>query len=175
MNQEVIISKIEKMIYILRGQKVMLDSDLAELYGVETKRLNEQVKRNMSRFPSDFLIQCDFNDLKDLRSQFATSNSTTTWNYKRRAMPYVFTENGVAMLSSVLNSERAIQVNISIMRTFTKLRKLLASGESLAQKVDDLEKGTDKLFRIVFERLEVVEANIPIHDPDRKKIGIKTK
>ncbi|OFZ60058.1 MAG: hypothetical protein A2381_17300 [Bdellovibrionales bacterium RIFOXYB1_FULL_37_110] len=79
------------------------------------------------------------------------------------------------MLSSVLNSERAIQVNISIMRTFTKLRKLLASGESLAQKVDDLEKGTDKLFRIVFERLEVVEAKIPIHDPDRKKIGIKTK
>jgi len=166
MNQEVIISKIEKLIYILRGQKVMLDSDLAELYGVETKRLNEQVKRNMSRFPVDFLIECDFNDLKDLRSQFETANSTTIWNYKRRAMPYVFSENGVAMLSSVLNSERAIQVNISIMRTFTKLRKLLASEESLAQKVDDLEKGTDKLFRIVFERLEVVEAKIPIHDPD---------
>ncbi|OFZ26746.1 MAG: hypothetical protein A2577_00650 [Bdellovibrionales bacterium RIFOXYD1_FULL_36_51] len=175
MNQEVIISKIEKMIYILRGQKVMLDSDLAELYGVETKALNQAVKRNFSRFPSDFSYQCNNSDLESLRSQFVTANPATHWNYKRRVLPYVFSENGVAMLSSVLNSERAIQVNISIMRTFTKLRKLLASGESLAQKVDDLEKGTDKLFRIVFERLEVVEAKIPIHDPDRKKIGIKTK
>jgi len=81
MNQEVIISKIEKLIYILRGQKVMLDSDLAELYGVETKRLNEQVKRNMSRFPVDFLIKCDFNDLKDLRSQFGVANPITTYNH----------------------------------------------------------------------------------------------
>jgi hypothetical protein len=104
--------KIQSMIYIIRGQKVMLDSDLAQLYEVEVKRLNEQVKRNIERFPTDFMFQCDINDLNDLRSQIATANSVSAWNHMNRSSPFVFTESGVAMLSSVLNSKRAIAVNI---------------------------------------------------------------
>lgn len=113
--------QIEKLIYVIRGQKVMLDSDLAELYGVETKVLNQAVKRNISRFPEDFMFECNSRGLDDLRSQFVTSNATNTWKYKRWTSPLVFTEVGIAMLSTVLKSERAIQVNISIMRTFIKL------------------------------------------------------
>lgn len=109
------ISKIEKMIYVIRGQKVMLDSDLAELYGVEVKRLNEQVKRNLVRFPQDFMFQLTEEEYNRLRSQIATFKSSTT---SRKYSPYVFTENGVAMLSSILNSAQAIQVHISIMRIF---------------------------------------------------------
>ncbi len=109
------LEQIQNMIYVIRGQKVMLDSDLAELFGVETKRVNEQVKRNIDRFPIDFMFECDSSELDGLRSQFATSKSPRGWNYKRRSNPMLFTENGVAMLSSVLNSKRAVQVNISIM------------------------------------------------------------
>lgn len=123
--------KIVAMIYTINGHKVMLDSDLAKLYGVETRRLIEQVKRNLNRFPDDFLIVCDLANLNELKSQIATSNATTHWNHKRRTAPMVFTENGVAMLSTVLNSERAIQINIAIMRTFTKLRSFLAMENSI--------------------------------------------
>ncbi len=172
MNDKLVLSKIEKMIYVIRGQKVMLDSDLAELYGVEVKRLNEQVKRNIDRFPSDFMFECDSNDLDVLRSQFATTNSTTNWNYKRRSLPYLFTENGVAMLSSVLASKQAIQVNISIMRIFTKLRSFLLMEENLSKRIDKLEAGTNKLFRVVFERMDSLEESTPSLRPNRKKIGL---
>ena len=115
---------VERKVYLIRGQKVMLDSDLATLYGVPTKRLNEQVKRNRKRFPADFMFQLTAQETETLRSQFATSKDKRGG---RRTRPYVFTEQGVAMLSSVLNSERAIQVNIAIMRAFVRLREILAA------------------------------------------------
>lgn len=152
----------------------MLDSDLANLYGVETKRLNEQVRRNIDRFPEDFMFECNSEELGILKSQIATSNSTSSWNYKRRSKPMMFTENGVAMLSTVLNSKQAIQVNIAIMRTFTKLRSFLAMENSVEGRVDKLEQGTHKLFKIVFERLDDIEKQIsPKLAPNRRKIGLK--
>lgn len=168
------IEKIEAMIYTIRGQRVMLDSDLAKLYGVETKRLKEQVKRNMDRFPHDFLIEPIQSELADLRSQIATLDLSSIENYRFKHIPYLFTENGVAMLSSVLQSKDAIQVNISIMRTFTKLRSFLAMENSLKDEVGDFKKNTNKIFKIVFERLDNLENQITPHlSPNRKKIGIK--
>lgn len=175
MNDKLVLSKIEKMIYVVRGQKVMLDSDLAELYGVEVKRLNEQVKRNIDRFPSDFMLECNFNELDVLRSQFATTNSLSVWNYKRRSLPYLFTENGVAMLSSVLASSQAIAVNISIMRIFTKLRSFLLMEENLSKRIEKLEDSTNKLFRVVFERMDSLEESAPLLTANRKKIGLNVK
>lgn len=169
------ISKIEKMIYVIRGQKVMLDSDLAELYEVETKNLNKAVKRNIARFPNDFMFQLEFRDLADLRCQIGTANNTS----KKRFLPYAFTENGVSMLSGILNSEKAINVNISIMRTFTRMRALLMNDEALSKKMHELEKGTYRVFRLVFERLDTVEKDVsilkketPILPPNRKKVGV---
>src|ERR1051326_8162920 len=127
---------IERRIYLSRGQKVMIDADLAELYQVPTKRLNEPVRRNLGRFPEDFMFQLTEKEASSLRSQFATSNEGRGG---RRYLPYVFTEQGVAMLSSVLNSERAVMVNIAIMRAFVKMRELLATHKDLARKVDQLE------------------------------------
>ncbi len=151
---------IEKKIYLIRGQKVMLDSELAELYGVSTKRLNEQVRRNIKRFPEDFMFQLndeEFNILKSqivissLRSQIATSKRGG-----RRYLPYAFTEQGVAMLSTVLNSERAIQVNIAIMRAFVKLREILSTHKELAYKLNELERKTerhDTQIQAIFEAI----------------------
>lgn len=173
--QEITVSRIEKMIYIIRGQKVMLDSDLAELYGVETKRLNEQVKRNLERFPDDFMFECDFKELAILRSQIATSKYETTWSHKRRTPPMLFTENGVAMLSTVLNSSAAIHVNITIMRIFTKLRSFLLMEQILNERMDKLESGSNKIFKIVFERLDNLEEAVPPLKTDRKKIGLNNK
>lgn len=141
--------RILSRIFIIRGKKVMLDRDLAELYGVATKRLNEQVRRNIKRFPEDFMLQLTKKEFENLKSHFATSR----WGGTRK-LPYVFTEQGVAMLSSVLNSERAIQVNIQIMRAFTKMRKLLATHKELRQKIEQIEKKYDKQFRIVFEAIQ---------------------
>ena len=126
------------MIYLIRGQKVMLDSDLAILYGVETRRLNEQVKRNIDRFPPDFMFQLTKEENEYLKSQIATSNPGRGGKQK---LPMVFTENGLAMLSGVLNSKRAIEVNISIMRIFTKLRSFLLLERDLNDRVADLELG----------------------------------
>lgn len=169
------IQKIETMIYTVRGIKVMLDSDLAKLYGVETKRLLEQVKRNIERFPDDFLVIPNSSELADLRSQFATLEDLSAGNYVFKHTPYLFTENGVAMLSSVLRSKEAIQVNIAIMRTFTKLRSFLSmDSQSIEGRVGNLEKGTNKLFKIVFERLDSIEDQITPKLPEnRKKIGLK--
>lgn len=167
-------NKIEKIIYNIRGSNVMIDSDLAELYGVATKTVIRQVKRNLSRFPEDFMISPDLDELEDLRCQFGTANPLTSWNHMRRNPPMLFTESGIAMLSTVLNSEQAIQVNISIIRTFVKLRSFLAMENSLETRVSDLEKGTNKLFRIVFERMDKCEEILlPKLPKDRKKIGLK--
>ena len=142
---------IENMIYFIRGHKVMLDSDLALLYGVETKRLNEQVKRNIKRFPSDFMFRLTEKEEESLRSQIATSKLGSGG---RRNLPYVFTEQGVSMLSSVLNNDRAIQVNIAIMRTFTSLRGMIAHHKELLRKIEGLEKKYDGQFQVVFAALK---------------------
>lgn len=167
--------KIEKMIYVIRGLRVMMDSDLAELYGVETKRLIEQVKRNKERFPEDFMFECTLVELRDMRSQIATSYDLSAWKDKRAYRPHFFTESGVAMLSSVLSSTEAIQINISIIRTFIKMRSFLAMDTS-STKVDDLENKTNKLFKIVFERMDQIEEQVaPKLTPPRRKIGLKEK
>jgi hypothetical protein len=142
---------IQQKIYFIRGEKVIIDKDLANLYGVETKALNLAVKRNFERFPNDFMFQLNKNEFEILRFQIATSSYGG-----RRYLPYVFTEQGVAMLSSVLNSKRAIQVNIQIMRTFTQIRKMLISHKDLREKLDEMEKKYNKQFRIVFETLRLL-------------------
>jgi hypothetical protein len=128
---------IENKIYVIRSHKVMLDSDLANLYGVETRILNRNVKRNINRFPEEFMFQLTDTEWESLISQFGISNKSRGGRQKR---PYVFTEHGVLMLSSVLNSERAITVNIHIMRIFVKLRELALTHKELAQRLDELEK-----------------------------------
>lgn len=168
------VEKIQTIIYTIRKQRVMLDSDLAKLYGVETKALNRQVRRHLSRFPADFLIEPNLDELEDLRYQIGAANSSNNWNYKRRTIPMLFTENGVAMLSTVLGSERSIQINIAIMRTFTKLKIFMAMENSIEGRVEDLEKGTHKLFKIVFERLDTLEDQITPKLPNnRKRIGLQ--
>lgn len=162
------VERIEQAIYLLRGQKVMLDRDLAVLYGVETKRLKEQVRRNADRFPDDFAFVLDRQEFTILRSQIATSNS---WGGLRHA-PMAFTEQGVAMLSTVLNSKRAIGVNIAIMRTFVKLRQMLDSNAKLAGKLAELEAKYDGQFRVVFEALNELMA---APEPERKPIGFSVK
>ena len=126
---------IQNKIFLIRGLKIMFDKDLAKMYGIPTKKFNQQVKRNIKRFPSDFMFQLNSEEFNDLRSQIVTSS----WG-GQRYLPYAFTELGVAMLSSVLNSDRAIEVNIQIMRVFTKLREIIISHKDLARKIDDLEK-----------------------------------
>ena len=159
---------IEKMIYVIRGQKVMIDSDLADLYGVETRALNRQVLRNLNRFPEDFMFRLTEEEFNTLRLQTGSAE-----HGGRRKIPYVFTEPGVAMLSSVLTSERAALVNISIIRTFIKLRSYLALENSLPERVSRLEEGTNKLFKIVFERLQSVEdKHDHLIERPRRRIGL---
>jgi ORF6N domain len=141
--------RIERSILLLRGQKVMLDVDLASLYGVETKALTRAVRRNGRRFPRDFMFQLTNAEFKNLRCQTGTSRQ---WGGRRYA-PYVFTEQGVAMLSSVLQSERAVLVNVEIMRSFVRLREVLATHADLARKLEELEAKYDGQFKIVFEAI----------------------
>ena len=163
---------IEKRIFVVRGRQVMLDEDLADLYGVETKRLVEQVKRNIERFPADFMFQLDETEMAALRSQIATSKSGRGG---RRYAPYVFTEQGVAMLSSVLNSPRAIRVNIEIMRAFVRLRQMLASNVNLERRLGELEKKYDGQFKLVFEAIRRL-MNPPENEQteERREIGYHT-
>jgi len=158
------IEVIEKKILVIGGQKVMLDSDLATLYRVTTKRLNEQVRRNLKRFPPDFMYQLSKEEFESLKSHFATSSS---WG-GRRTRPYVFTEQGIAMLSSVLNSDRAIEVNIQIMRAFVKLREMMSTHKDLARKLAELENKYDGQFQIVFEAIRQL---IEVEEKPKKKIG----
>jgi len=143
------LERVEQRILFIRGQKVILDSDLAELYGVETKALTRQVRRNPQRFPSDFMFQLTTGEWQALRRQNGTSNGRGG----RRYSPLVFTEQGVAMLSSVLNSERAIEVNVQIMRAFVNLRRVLASHKELAKKLEELEERYDEQFAVVFDAI----------------------
>ena len=161
---------IEKKILLIAGQKVMLDSDLAALYGVTTKRLNEQVRRNLKRFPSDFIYQLSAEEFESLRSHFATIKIGR--GKHRKYLPYVFTEQGIAMLSSVLNSDRAIEVNIQIMRTFVKLREMISTHKDLARKLSELEKKYDGQFQIVFEAIRQI---IEVEAKPKKKIGFIVK
>jgi len=146
------IERIDRAILVIRGEKVMLDADLAALYEVETKRLVEAVKRNRDRFPADFMFQLTKQEFDHLRSQFATSSS---WG-GRRYPPYAFTEQGVAMLSSVLRSKRAVQVNVEIMRIFVRLRQMLSTHKDLARKIEALEKKYDSQFKVVFDALRAL-------------------
>jgi len=160
---------VENKIYLIRGHKVMLDAELARLYKVATKRLKEQVKRNIKRFPDDFMFQLTPQEFEILRSQFATSR----WGGERY-LPYVFTEQGVAMLSSVLNSERAIQVNIAIMRAFVKLRQILSTHKELVHKLNELEKKFEKHdveIQSIFEAIRQLMAPPP--EKPRRMIGFK--
>jgi hypothetical protein len=141
--------RIERSILLIRGQKVMLSTDLAELYQVEPRVLVQAVKRNIARFPQDFMFQLTEEEFSNLKSQIVISS----WGGLRRARPYAFTEQGVAMLSSVLRSKRAIQVNIEIMRAFVRLRRILASHVDLARKLEALEKKYDAQFKVVFDAI----------------------
>ncbi len=170
---EIPVEIIQSKIYLIRGLKVMLDRDLAKLYGVQTSRLNEQVKRNIKRFPRDFMFQLTTQDLENWMSQIAISNKE---RMGVRKMPNVFTQEGVAMLSSVLNSERAINVNIQIMRTFSKLRELMITHKDLARKIEDLEgkyQDHDKKIQAIFEAIRRLIV-IPVTDDyKRTRVGFK--
>ncbi|NCO67944.1 MAG: DNA-binding protein [Nitrospirae bacterium CG_4_10_14_0_8_um_filter_41_23] len=165
---EVIVQQevIEGKIYMIRGHKVMLSTDLAELYGVEPKVLIQAVKRNSERFPSDFMFMLTNQEFANLKSQIVTSS----WGGIRRANPYAFTEQGVAMLSSVLRSKRAVQVNIAIMRAFVKLREMLATHKDLARKLEEMEKNYDAQFKVVFDAIR--ELMTP-PDTKKRKIGFR--
>ena len=168
--QEVVMSKI----YQIRGQKVMLDSDLAELYGVENKQLKRQVRRNISRFPDDFMFELTQEEHESLRSQIGTLNRGQHFKYS----PYVFTEQGVAQLSAVLNSERAIMVNIQIIRIFTKMREMLLTHKDLLLKLEAIEKEVsshDEKIALIFEYLQKLEQTNQkeLEQKNRSTIGFK--
>ncbi len=161
-SQSIVASKISQKIYFLRGHRVMLSTDLARLYGVEARALIQAVQRNIDRFPADFLFQLTADEHKNLKSRFVISS----WGGARTA-PYAFTEQGVAMLSSVLRSPRAVQVNIAIMRTFVRLREMLATNQKLRRKIEDMEKRYDAKLQIVFATIESM-----LEDEDSPKRGI---
>ena len=158
------VERIEQSILLIRGQKVMLDADLADLYGTTTKRLNEQVKRNIHRFPEDFMFQLTQQEWKFLRSQFATSR---LGHGGRRIPPYAFTEHGAVMLASVLNTPVAVNTSIAIVRTFIRLRELLSTHKLLVEKLTELESKYDEQFRVVFEAIH------KLMDPSNPKSGRK--
>ncbi|MFH0772443.1 MAG: ORF6N domain-containing protein [Candidatus Omnitrophota bacterium] len=177
MSEMIVHEVVERKIYIIHGRKVMLDKDLAQLYKVPTKRLNEQVRRNIKRFPEDFMFQLTWEETKSLRSQFATLNKQPDTESKRgrhmKYLPNVFTEQGIAMLSSVLNSERAIQVNIVIMRVFVRLREILATHKELAIKIKDMERKVGEHDSYIYSILQIIkEFRTPtVEEKPKKKIG----
>jgi len=155
------VEQIESHIFFIRGQKVMLDANLAELYEVDTRRLNEQVRRNIERFPEDFMFQLTAEEFANLKSQFATSS----WG-GRRKLPFVFTEHGAIMAASVLNSKRAIEASVQVVRAFVRLRQMLASNAELSRKLVALEKKYDIKFRAVFEAIHQL---MTPSDPKKKR------
>ena len=165
------LERIDSKILLLRGQKVMLDSDLAALYEVEVKALNQAVKRNGDRFPEDFMFQLTDEETEALRSQIVTAKPDGRGG--RRTAPYAFTEQGVAMLSSVLRSKRAVLVNVEIMRAFVRLRQMLASNAGLAEKLAKLEKKYDAQFKIVFDAIRQLMA--PPEPKTKPPIGFTTR
>lgn len=163
-------SAISQRIYFLHKSRIMLDSDLAQLYGVTTSNLNQAVRRNYNRFPKDFMFQLTKKDTNVLRSQFAISNKEGRGGL--RYLPHAFTEQGIAMLSSVLHSDRAVQVNIAIMRAFLQLRAMLATHEDLRRKIAEMEKRYDSKFHAVFATLrQMLETPIPA----KRQIGFHAR
>lgn len=167
---------IERKIYLIRGVKVMLDSDLASLYGVTTKRLNEQVKRNIKRFPPDFMFQLKENESKkllSLRSQFATLKP----GQHRKYLPYVFTEHGVTMLASILNSEKAVQISIYIVRAFIKLREILATHKNLIKEFEKIKREQKEQKRHIINILNVISQllNPPPKTQKKEPIGFRDR
>lgn len=159
---------IVQRILLIRGHRVMLDSDLAELYEVPTKRLNEQVRRNIKRFPPDFMFQLTPEEFDSLRSHFATLKIGR--GQHRKYLPYAFTEQGVAMLSGILNSDRAIDVNVAIMRAFVKLREFALTHKELSRKLNDLEKKYDSQFKVVFDAIRQL---MTPPESKKRKIGFR--
>jgi ORF6N domain len=157
---------VEQSILLIRGEKIILDYVLARMYGVTTKALLQAVRRNSERFPVDFMYQLSLQEVRNLRSQIVTSS----WGGRRRR-PYAFTEQGVAMLSSVLRSERAVLVNVEIMRAFVRLRRLLITHADLARKLEELEQKYDAQFRVVFDAIRELMA--PTAVPEKRRIGFK--
>ena len=141
---------IAPLVVLVRGEKVILSQHLAELYGVSVSALNQAVKRNLDRFPGDFMFQLDADEFENLKSQIVISS----WGGPRRALPFAFTEQGVAMLSSVLRSPRAVEVNIAIMRTFVQLRRLMDSNSDLARKIEAMENKYDEQFAVIFDAIK---------------------
>lgn len=179
--QALVTEQLAPLVIRLRRENVILDSDIAELYGVPVGRLNEAVKRNIDRFPADFMFQLTREEMENLKSQSVTSSSRVT-NLKsqfaissshggRRTLPYAFTEQGVAMLSSVLRSPRAVEVNIAIMRTFVQLRSLMQSNNPLAEKIEKMEKKYDQNFQIVFDAIKQL---ITADSKSGKELGFHT-
>jgi hypothetical protein len=164
---------IEKRIFFIRGHKVMLDTDLAELYGVETFNLNKAVKRNTDRFPSDFMSQVTMDEMESLKFQFGISKTSGCGG--RRCLSYVFTEQGVAMLSGILNSQRAVHVNIAIMRTFVKLRELLVTHKDLAHKLEELERKIERHDEEISSIFQAIRNLMTPPTTPKRKIGFHLK
>ena len=167
MGEEEMELRLEGLIYQIRGERVLLDRDLAQLYGVETKVLIQAVKRNPRRFPPDFMFQLSDKEFTNWRSQIVTSNSGAKMGLRRP--PYAFTEQGVAMLSSVLRSSQAIEVNVQIMRTFVRLRRIIDSHVELADRLFDLEKRHEHKFQVVFDAIRELTKEDPV--PKQRRIG----
>jgi hypothetical protein len=167
------VDHIQSRILLIRGQKVILDSDLAELYGVLTSRLNEQVKRNLARFPADFMFQLTPEEFKGLISQFAISNAGRGG---RRKLPYAFTEHGAIMAAGVLNSERAVQTSIFVVRAFVRLRRLLESDQELATRLDHVERALgdhDRQIAAIVDTIELLMPPPPEEEPPREPFGFR--
>ena len=163
------LERIEEIILLIRGEKVILDSDLARLYGVSTSRFNEQVKRNQRRFPKDFSFRLSKDEWNSLMSHFVTSK---VGRGGRRKLPYVFTEHGALMAANVLNSERAVDASVQVVRAFVRLRLMLASNAELARKLDELESKYDRQFQIVFDAIRQLMNPAPAK---AKPIGFRPK
>ncbi|MBI3016807.1 MAG: ORF6N domain-containing protein [Deltaproteobacteria bacterium] len=161
-------TEIEHRIFFIRNKKTILSIDLAKLYQVEPRTLIQAVKRNLERFPSDFMFQLTKSEFENLKSQIVTSS----WGGLRRALPYAFTEQGIAMLSSILKSKRAIRINIAIMRTFIRLREMILSHKDLQIKIEEMEKKYDKNFSVIFKALRDLFFQ---KDTPKRKIGFETK
>jgi len=170
MSELIAIEAVANKIFFIRGVKVIMDKDLANMYGVETRVLNQAVKRHEKRFPEDFMFQLSKSEYDFLISQSVTSKKSGRGGVRK--MPYAFTEQGVAMLSGILNSDRAIAVNIQIMRTFTKLRHMISDNEDLKRELAELSKQTDERFQIVFETLDQL---LTVDVKEKKKIGFMVK
>jgi hypothetical protein len=166
--QQALASPVESRIIVLRQHKVILDTDLAELYGVPVKRLNEQVKRNQERFPADFMFRLSAAERESLRSQFATSK---TGRGGRRNTPYAFTEHGAIMAATVLNSARAVEMSVFVVRAFVRLREMLATNQQLATKIDELEQRLDTHDASIQELIEAIRELMAPDQPSGRRIG----